>query len=101
MNITTTQRPPVSRVKQNTAPQIAQKPDEEQPPMTTADKVALGGTLVSMGGLATSIGTFVGMEAGLVPKFSTAEMWGGLGGMALFVGGAAVAGIAIIASKNN
>jgi len=69
--------------------------------MGTADKVALGGTLVSMGGLATSVGTFMGMEAGLVTKFSAAEMWGGLGGMALFVGGAAVAGIAIVASKNS
>ena len=69
--------------------------------MNTADKVALGGTLVSMGGLATSIGTFMTAEAGMIPMWGSSAKWGGLGGMARFVGGAAVAGIAILASKES
>jgi hypothetical protein len=67
--------------------------------MTITDKFELGGTLVSLGGLATSMGTFAAKEAGWVAMGSSAEMWGGIGGMAAFVGGAAIAGIAMLASR--
>jgi hypothetical protein len=67
--------------------------------MSTADKFETGGVLLSLGGLATSMGTFAAYEAGWVAAGSSAEMWGGLGGMAAFVGGAAIAGIAVLASR--
>ena len=99
MKITRTTTSFPLRSTQNTTPQPTQ--EENSPPMNTADKVALGGTLVSMGGLATSIGTFMSAEAGMIPMWGSSAKWGGLGGMALFVGGAAVAGIAILASKES
>ena len=67
--------------------------------MSTRDKFELGGTLISLGGLATSMGTFAAKEAGWVAMGSATEMWGGLGGMAAFVGGAAIAGIAVLAGR--
>ena len=97
MKITRTTTSFPLRSTQNTTPRPTQ--EETPPPMNTPDKVALGGTLLSMGGLATSVGTFMTAEAGMIPMWGTSAKWGGLGGMALFVGGAAVAGIAILANK--
>lgn len=68
---------------------------------TASEKIAAGSTLLSMGGLATSIGTFMAMEGGLVTRGSSLETWGGLGGFAAFVGGAVVAGVATFAAKES
>ena len=98
MKITRTTNSLQTRPIQNKTTQNAQ--EEHNPPVDTADKVALGGTLLSMGGLATSIGTFMTAEAGMISKWGTSAKLGGLGGVALFIGGATVAGIAILASKD-
>ena len=64
----------------------------------SSNKVMFGSTMAAIGGLATSMGTFAAVEAGWIPMGSSTEMWGGLGGMAFFVGGTIIGGIALLAS---
>lgn len=90
--------PSCSKINKSLSPSQPSK-SSDQEPSTPADKVMFGSTLVAAGGLATSMGTFCAMEAGLISMGSSAEMWGGLGGMALFVGGSIVGGIALLASR--